>query len=105
MDFKNFFHPTKEKIALTLVLFVLANILFFPLYNSPINLSESSDCNPPTTEFIPIWDLFRSDTAYVGYHNCMDNPDLQFEIVYLGFSYLATCIVFYMKSKKLREKK
>ena len=79
MDYKKFFWATKGKTLLTIGFFLILNIfLFMPAYAA---LAESC-----------------SERAGI---TC-ESPNitiLKIEIMFLGFSYLAACIVFYMKKK------
>lgn len=90
MDYKKFFWATKEKVLLTLALFVLANIFFLPIDDTGLWGRE-----PTELRFYPIWDYLSEPR----YPESIYKLNVQFEIVYLGFSYLVACIVFHMKNK------
>lgn len=103
MDWKEFFWATKEKTALTIGLFVLLNIFFLPqdikcdqeivreinnAFNGPVYTCEEG------TEFLPIW-----QANILMYTAKKTSLNLAFEIVYLGFSFLVSCIVFHFLKK------
>ncbi len=87
MDLKSFFWATKEKTLLTLGLFVLVNIFFFP---SSIICKPGATCPP--------------NVGFVVYTGVDDFLQLVFfimnEIVYLGFSFLIACTIFHFKEKR-----
>ncbi|GEM_PF-2957275 len=104
MDWKSFFWASKEKVALAIGLFVLLNVFFLPVnqnvcigidyrcmipeYEGPCNASCKSKLN-----FINILQFKSSNDT-------INTMDFSYEIVYLGFSYLAVCIGFRMLKKK-----
>lgn len=99
MDWKNFFWATKEKTLLTLGLFVLLNVLFFPMLENPLCAlclpAESGiECPacPPFTHFGNILEFFSGRATIVG-------VDLSWEIIYLGLSFFAACTVFHKMKK------
>lgn len=87
MDYKKFFWATKEKTLLTLGLFILLNIFAFPSVQN-VYCSIGEEC-PPQTDFNNIFNSLTAPTFV--------SIDFSYEIVYIGFSYLAACIFFHLK--------
>ncbi|MBI4044554.1 MAG: hypothetical protein HY392_02500 [Candidatus Diapherotrites archaeon] len=78
MDYKKFFWATKGKTLLTLGFFLTLNLfLFMPAYAALADCPKivGATCESPNITILKI------------------------EITFLGFSYLAACIVFHMKNK------
>lgn len=98
MNYKEFFWATKQKTILAIALFVLANILFLPVIEKTDCMlrcaATTQRCQCPTYHvFVNVLDLFSGKVS-------SPSVDLPFEVVYLGFSFLASCFVFHALKKK-----
>ena len=102
MNWKEFFRPTCWKMFVSIGIFLLLNMFFFPLEASGGCLDYFG--NPcfdlkPGINFIHIFDYSKYMQS--------SNINVPYEMLYLAFSFLIACTImdFSQKRKKIKKKK
>ena len=90
MGLKNFFKPTKEKIIISIIIFILMIIFFLPV-KVTVMCRNDAFCSSSTDKFVQIYKSYN-----------IEGVDYLYTLIELSISYVISCIIanFTSKNKK-----